>query len=253
MEAILRAPFGEVQFIAAADVVSGEVIQLADGQPAVVGGMRGFSAGELATGYSHGSYDLLSASATEFAVGAPVYWDVSANLAIASPGDADDLYMGTAEVAKSSGQTTVRTKLGTPGCGAGSIGMRNLFTTREVEIDHADTAEFPLITANENPNGCLLMQFIGRVTEEPAGSSEDQLIVTLYDDDDNALSTLTTTNTTPDAVGDVIQGTQAANGATGAVLKSIPAGKGAYAKVSQATAGTPAGKLKVRAILCPLI
>ena len=110
-----------------------------------------------------------------------------------------------------------------------------------------------MIDVADNPEGLLLVAFLGEVTEQPAGSSEDQLVVTLYDSDDNALDTLTTTDGTPDAVGDVIIGAAALFGASsGDAIKKIPAGKGAYAKVTQATEGTPAGKLKVRALVVPL-
>lgn len=239
MEAILKAPAGEVQFIAAANLASGEVVQAPDGRPCVVGGLRGFSTGELAMGYTEGTYELLSASGTTFAVGAPVYWDVSANLAIAAAGDAADLYMGTAEVAKTSGQTVVRTILD------GGVGsLRGLLVSRKTVIDHADATEHQLITAAQNPTGMVLDQFAGIITEQMAGT-EDQLIITLYDDDDNALSTLTASDAAADAVGDIVQGTQTARGATGAVCKTIPAGKGAYAKVSQATTGAAAGAMRV--------
>jgi hypothetical protein len=78
------------------------------------------------------------------------------------------------------------------------------------------------------------------------------MIVTLYDSDDNAISSLTPSDAAADAVGDLVQGAlSAANAATGTVQAVIPAGKGAYLKVSQATAGgTPAGEMKCQALFC---
>lgn len=36
------------------------------------------------------------------------------------------------------------------------------------------------------------MAFLGEITEVTAGTGQDQLIITLYDEDDNAIDTLTT-------------------------------------------------------------
>lgn len=239
---------GEAKFTASAALASGEVIQLADGRAAVVAGLTGFSSGDKAVAYTDGRYAFAAASATTFAIGDPVYWDISANLAINAPGDADDIYLGTCAVAKTSGQTEVQVDMGTAARGLG----RATWSSRAVEIDHADTGSFNLIAAADNPVGLAVESFVGLVTEAPVGSSEDQLVITLYDEDDNALATMTTTDTTPDAIGDIIQGTPTiANAATGTVMAIIPAEKAAYAKVSQATAGTPAGKIKVRVTVSP--
>ena len=64
---------------------------------------------------------------------------------------------------------------------------------------------------------------------------------------DHPVRIITTTNTTPDAAGDLVQGTRGAFfAATGVVLGKVAAGKAVKCKVAQATAGTPAGKVKVR-------
>jgi len=245
-EAIFRQNAGQQDHTPAGAVSAGEIIQLEDARAAVV--KTDLAASAKGAVYTTGIFDVLSASATTFAIGDPVYWDITASLAI--PPDetaAGDLYLGTAVAAKTSGQLVVRVDLNA------RARQREQFSSRVIEIDHEDTAEHTLIDAADNPEGLLLVAFLGEVTEAPAGSSEDQLIVTLYDEDDNALDTLSTTNTTPDAIGDVIIGALSLFGvATGAVITKIPAGKSAYAKVSQATVGTPAGKLKVRVLVVPL-
>jgi hypothetical protein len=220
-----------------------------DGRAAVVQGLKAVASGDTFAARVDGRHQILSASGTTFSRGVPVFWDISAHLAIgAALAEDGDYYLGLCAKAKTSGQTRVQVDLN-----AERQTQRGLFTTRVREIDHADTAEFILLDAVDNPNGMALVAFLGDVSEAPAGSSEDQLIITLFDEDDNAIDTLTTTNTTPDAIGDIIVGAVSMfSSATGAVFKRIPAGKAAYAKVTQATAGTPAGKLKVRAVLMPL-
>lgn len=229
---------------------AGEVTQLADGRAAVVAGLKAIAVGDPVEFYTKGLYEVVVGTSLTFTDGEPVFWDASANTAINGADVEDgDFYLGRAKGAKGSGSVVMTVQLNEDGGD-----QRWVFSSRVREIDHADTEEFILIDAEDNPKGLLLVAFLGEVTEEPAGSSEDQLVITLYDEDDNAIDTLTTTNTSPDAVGDVIIGAVSLfSSATGAVIKKIPAGKAAYAKVSQATAGTPAGKLKVRVLVAPLV
>ena len=253
-EAIRKNAGGVVKFTAGTTYSSGEIIQLPDGRAAVIAGLKPVASGDAVGAETEGEFDVLSASGTTFAAGAPVYWDASASLAITAPGAVDDLLLGVATVAKVSGQTRVSVDFNRGFGGAGSSVQRAAWMTRAVVLDHADTTEHVLVAANENPNGLLVAFFGGVVTEEPAGSSEDQLELTLYDEDDNVLSVAITTNTTPDAVGDIIVGTRTlASATTGLVASVIPAGKAAYAKVSQATAGTPAGAVRVSALVAPLL
>jgi predicted RecA/RadA family phage recombinase len=238
-----------VSQIAGANLASGEILQLADGRAAVVAGLKSVLSGEVFAGRVRGRHNVAAATGLTAAIGDRVYWDASANTAIlaASAGDGD-FYLGLCAHAKISGELVIQVDLNAePG------GQRGVFSSRVREIDHADAGQFILIDAADNPHGLALVALLGEVSEQPAGSSEDQLIITLFDEDDNAIDTLTTTNTTPDAVGDIIVGaTSMFSAATGGVFKKIPAGKAAYAKVTQATAGTPAGKLKVRAVVMPL-
>jgi len=248
-EFIFKMNGGQQDYTPAAAKSAGEIVQWDDGRAAVV--KTDLAADALGAVYLAGIGDVLAASGTTFVVGEDVYWDASANVAInvASAG-AGDFRIGTAVAAKASGTTVVRVDLNAP-----RGGQRGVFTSRVHEFDHADTDGVYLIDAADNPKGLVLVSLLGEVTEAPVGDSEDQLVVTLYDEDDNAIDTLTTTDGTPDAIGDVVIGATSLYGAsTGAVLKKIPAGKAAYAKVTQATAGTGvAGKLKVRAIVAPLV
>lgn len=235
---------------AAAAYAAGEIIQLADGRAGVVGGLKAIASGDPVEFYTKGLFTVVVGTSLTFTDGEPVFWDSSANTAINGADVEDgDFYLGRAKGAKGSGATTMVVNFNEDGGD-----QRWAFSSRVREIDHADTEEFILIDAQDNPKGLLLIALLGEVTEQPAGSSEDQLVITLFDEDDNAIDTLTTTNTSPDAVGDVIIGAVSLfSSATGAVIKKIPAGKAAYAKVTQATAGTPAGKLKVRALVAPLV
>lgn len=253
-EAKLLYPAGERQFDAGANLVSGEIIQLDDGRAAVVNTARAITSGDPAVARTDGIYRVDCAAATEFALGDAVYWDSSASQAVASPGASDDPYLGTAVRASSSSEAFVEVDLNSGHAGAGSLGHRGCFSSIAVVLDHADATEPVIIAASENPNGLLVVSFHGIVTETIVGSSEDQLILQLLDEDDNVLSVITTTNTSPDVANDVVIGTRSlANGTTGDVGAVIPADKAAKVKVSQATAGTPAGKVRVSALVCPLI
>jgi len=248
-EAIFRQNAGQQDYTPGGAKSAGEVIELDDGRAGVV--KTDLAASEKGAVYTAGIFDFAAATGTTFSAGDDIYWDASADLAIgADAAAADDFRVGSAVAAKTSGPLVVRVDLN---AAQGAGAPRGVFSSRVAEIDHADTDEFYLIDAEDNPEGLLLVSLLAEVTEAPAGSSEDQLIITLYDSDDNAIDTLTTTDTTPDAIGDVIIGAASLYAAsTGDVIKKIPAGKGAYGKVTQATAGTPAGKLKVRGLFAPL-
>lgn len=242
------SPAGEITEVAAAVYASGEVVQLADGRAAYADTLSPIAVGDAVTFRTQGIVDLLSASATTFTKGDYVYWDASANLAITAPGADEDFFVGVAVKAKANGDVTVKTELNVVPTRTGL----SLIVTREVLLDHADTETYTLLTAAENPNGLILGSFIGIVTEEPAGSSEDQIIITMEDEDGTDISTITTTNTTPDAVGDMIVGTLAMwTGTSAGVAAVVAAGKAVTVRITQATAGTPAGALKVHAVFIP--
>jgi hypothetical protein len=126
-----------------------------------------------------------------------------------------------------------------------------------ITMDHADATENVVIVAGDNPNGYIVDAFRGIISEALVGDTEDQMIITLYDEDDNALDTLTTTDGATDIVGDLVQGPLAASQiATGGAVAVIPASKGAYIKVTQtvddATPANEAGALSVTLVLSPL-
>jgi len=239
-------------------LASGEVIVTTDGIAAVAA--AAIAANGKGTIYTMGIFDVDSESATTFTVGDPVHIDISTGYAVnPGSGGAGDVFFGIALVAKVATELKVRCELNPPGAGAGGAGsQRALMSSRVPLLDHGDATENYLVDAAANPNGMVIIGTLAEVVEAPVGDQEDQMIVTIYDSDDNALCTLTTTNTTPDAIGDVVIGTLSLWAAsTGAVLPIIPADKGCYAKVTQttddATPTNEAGALRVRVILAPQI
>lgn len=253
-EAVLVNDGMAVKFVAATTYAGGEIIRLPDGRGAVVAGLAGFVSGDTVTAYPLGRFSVLSASATLFSIGDPVYFDISASLAIVEPGAVGDILLGTATKAKIDGELIVDVDFNVGFAGAGASGQRGVWASRASNIAHDDTTDHDLILAAENPNGLMVVAFVGLVTETIVGGSEDQLVIELFDEDNTSLSTMTTTDTTPDVAGDAVLGVGTiANGATGEVLAIIPAGKGAYAKVTQPTAGSPAGEVTVSVLVVPLI
>lgn len=251
-EARLLNEAGMVKFTAAAALASGEVIDLGEGRPAVVSGLKGFAIGDPASAFTRGRFAFKSASATTFAVRDPVYWDVSANLAIteasAEPGD---LYLGPALKAKTSGQLEVEVDMGEC-CPPETVP----YLSRVVEFDCDGTEALntikTLIPAARNKTGLILLAGIGRITEVFAGAAQDQGIVTLEDSDGTDLGTLTPSDAGADAVGDVVLSTgKVLGGATGDAIVTVAAGKGVQAKLTQIASGAgAAGKIKVRALVC---
>ena len=109
-----------------------------------------------------------------------------------------------------------------------------------------DAATHILIPAALNPTGLVIQHGFAIVTEQFAGSSEDQGIVTVEDTDGTDLFTLTASDAGADALNDIIQGYSAPAASTGAAAKVVAADKGVRGLVTQATSGgSPAGKMKV--------
>jgi hypothetical protein len=134
---------------------------------------------------------------------------------------------------------------------------RMVWSPDAIVMDHADATENVVIVAGDNPNGYIVNELRGIITEAMVGDTEDQMIVTLYDEDDNALDTLTPSDAAADAIGDIVQGPLGASQtATGAIPAVIPANKGAYIKVTQttddATPANEAGAYSVTLVLSPL-
>lgn len=223
------------------------------------GGIIGYPNRDIAAS-EKGAVDLCSlrrykkdgTSGPTFAVGDTIIWDDSAGLAVQPSTAVDgsaDLPVAICVEAAGTNQDYVA------GIPLQVLDRYNVLRPFVVEFDHADTDNKQLIPAWMNRHGLVIEQIYGIVTEQPAGSSEDQLVITVSDESDNALSVLTTTDTTPDAVGDVIIGTNGLWGAsTGDALpKTVAAGEYVDAVVTQATAGTPAGKVKLYVVARPLV
>lgn len=214
-------------------MTAGEVFQWNDGRAAVI--KETLASGELGAVYMRGLFKFASASATTFSAGDPVYWDYSGNLAITAAGATEDFYLGPAVEAKINGQTTVLVDLNAV---VPSVITYPFITSDTETIAHDNTAEHEVLAAAANTGGYYVYSLNAIVKEAMVGSSEDQLIVTLYDSDDTALATLTASDGAADGIGDLIMGTPTfTNATTGNVAAVVAAGKGAYLKVSQATVG----------------
>lgn len=111
---------------------------------------------------------------------------------------------------------------------------------------NGDTDQHVLIPATINKTGLFVLSVLGVVKEVFAGSSQDQGIVTIKDDDGNTITTLTPSDAGADDVNDILAGWSAFGQSTGAAGKYVAPGKGVYGYVSQQTSGgTPSGKTQV--------
>lgn len=232
-------------------LTAGDVLQLEDGRAAVA--VRDIAAGTAGSVRTRGVNAFLSASGTTFSKGDQAWWDSSANLAIATPGEAADFFLGSCEVAKVSGETEVFVRMNE--CPEFKNGVIH---SRVIEVDTetgVQAAAQNIVPAAWNKLGLILLAAYGLVTEVFGGASQDQGIVTIEDSDGTDLCTLTPSDGGADAAGDVIVGTAKILGATtGDAVKTVAAGKGVQALVSQATSGAgAAGKMKVFALFASLV
>lgn len=107
-----------IEIDAPANVTSGEIIALADDRAAVVTGLNAdlMESGSRISVAVEGVVRVPSASGVTFSDGDAVYWDVSANTAIASANTDDgDLLLGPAIGEKVSSDLTVDVDLNAPG------------------------------------------------------------------------------------------------------------------------------------------
>ena len=117
-----------------------------------------------------------------------------------------------------------------------------------------DTGAHVLVPAWMNPRGLVIESIYGRLTEAMAGDTEDQGVITVYDESDNSLAVLTPSNGGTDAIGDIVVGYLADAASTGAAHKVVAAGEFIDCKVTQATSGASvAGKMVVYIKAVPLI
>lgn len=133
-----------------------------------------------------------------------------------------------------------------------SVGIKTLVQSFDCQAD-ADSLAKTLIPASENVGGLVVLSVFARVTEVFGGATEDQGVVTVRDEDENAIATLTPSDAGADAIGDIIQGYQIGGVSTGAALKTVAAGKAIEAIVSTETDGSgAAGKMSVYITVLPL-
>lgn len=114
--------------------------------------------------------------------------------------------------------------------------------------DGEDGDAVTLIPAHLNPNGLLILNVVGRVTEQFGGGTEDQGVITIKDTKSSptTLTTLTASDSGADAVGDIVVGYVIGGATTGDAGEFIDAGYGVTAQVTQATSGaSAAGKIQV--------
>jgi len=127
----------------------------------------------------------------------------------------------------------------------------------ELDCEVADQT-VQLVPARANHGGLALVHAAAIVTEVFAGGTQDQGIVKLYDSDDTDLNvSFTPADAGADALNDFVQEGGSAdtlvNAASGDAGCVVAAGKGVYAKVTQAVSGTSAaGKMKIIAVFAPL-
>lgn len=258
MVATLRKEFLHAREITLTGTVEhGSIVKLADGQAGVVQESMGGVSGDRVAVNTRGIFDVPKASATTFADGAEVWLDASTGLAILASAAVigTDFRLGKAYGAGASGSTHVSVDFNATRALQGPVAS----LTPAVEIAGADgssTDPITLLDASDNPNGCLVFAAFGRVTEAPAGASEDQMALTAKDtaETPNTLFTLTT-SATPDALDDVIQasGGVISGASSGAAITVLPAGVGVTATLTQPTAGAgAAGKLAVQLVVVPL-
>lgn len=248
-EASYYQPGESLDYTPGSATTAGTVLQLADGRAAVPANDIAASAkGSLTI---QGVFKVAAATGTTWSDGALLYWDSSASAAVtksnALDGDAD-FYLGRAVGAKASGPLFGYVELNAP---------RPVLDPIVYEFDcdgaNGDTNSHVLIPAEQNPNGLLILGIWGVITEQMAGSSEDQGIVTVSDESNNALCTLTPSDAAADAVGDIVTGYSIGDDATGVAGKTVAAGEYVDAAVTQQTSGgTPAGKMKVYIHAIPL-
>jgi len=231
----------------ASALTAGTVMQLADGTAAVPA--NDVEANALGSVHRCGVFKVAAATGTTWSDGDELWWDESAAKAVKKALTLDgsaDFRLGIAVGAKASGPLFGYVRLND---------HRPPFTPIVFEFDcqtGVDTADHVLVPAEMNPNGLVITSIFALVTEVFAGT-EDQGIVTVSDEDDTALATLTPTDAGADAVGDIIEGFFLHEAATGAAGVVVPAGKYIDAAVTQVTTGAAAGKMKVYITAIPLV
>lgn len=124
----------------------------------------------------------------------------------------------------------------------------------EFDCEGGGTGDHEIIPASANRGGLLITRVFGRITEAFAGVTQDQGIVTVKDEDDNAITTVTVADTSGDAVGDVRLGYLLSAATAGDATKTVASRKAVEGAVTQQTSGaSAAGKMVVFVFAVPLI
>lgn len=97
------------EFVAAAALEPGQVVELPDGRAGVVSGVEDIANGERYAAITKGDLELDCASGTTLSAGAAVEWDDTNNVVVAAAGG--DFRVGVLKEAKTSGQLFVRVSL----------------------------------------------------------------------------------------------------------------------------------------------
>lgn len=238
-----------LDYTPASAVTAGTITQFGDGSAGVPA--NDIAASVQGSRTKRGVFKVASASATTFSEGEEVWWDDSAGAAVAKSASLDgdaDFYLGLAAEAKASGPTYVYVELNA---------HRPPFDPIVYEFDcEAGTLNeaHVLVPAEMNPRGLVITAIFGLVTEAFAGGTEDQGVVTVSDESDNALATLTPSDAGADDLNDIIEGLFLQEQATGAAAKVVAAGEYIDAAITQKTSGTSAaGKMKVFIQAVPLV
>lgn len=226
---------------------AGEVLQLADGRAAVPSNdIAALAKGSLTI---RGVFKVAALTGATWSDGALLYWDASASGAVvktlALDGDTD-FYIGRAVGAKTAGPLFGYVELNAPRPVLDPI-------VYEFDVADGDLLDHVLIPAEQNPNGLMILGVWGVVTEKMAGDSEDQGVITVRDEANTTICTLTPSNTAADDIGDIVTGYSIGDDATGTAGKFVAAG--AYvdaATTTKCAGGTPAGKIKVYIHAIPL-
>lgn len=238
-----------VDYTPASATTAGTAIQLPDGTVGILN--NDLAASQLGAVQIGGVAKVSTDTATTWSDGAEIWYDVSEGEAVtkslAMDGDTD-FRLGIAVGAQSSGDTVGYVRLNQ---------VRPPLDPVVFEFDcetGVDSTEHVLIPAEMNPNGLLITGIYAVITEQMAGSTEDQGVVTVRDESNNTLATLTASNAAADVVNDIIVGYAAAAATSGDAAVAVAAGEYIDAQVTQATSGgSPAGKMKVYVQAMPLV
>lgn len=239
-----------VDYTPGSATTAGTAVQLADGTAGIIN--NDLAASEKGAAQIAGVAKVTTASATTWSDGDEIWYDNSAGQAVKKSNALDgsaDFRLGIAVGAQVSGDTVgyVRLNQARPQ-------LDPIVYEFDCDGDNGDTDSHVLIPAEMNPNGLLILGIYAVVTEQMAGSSEDQGVVTVSDESDNSLATLTATDAAADAVGDIVVGYASGAASTGDAAVTVAAGEYVDAAVTQQTSGgTPAGKMKVYIHAIPLV